>query len=209
MTDDRRLEIERRFDGELDGEGDLSSGSFEDLKIDPEARRHLERLTLLRELARRHDPASEIARSRYQLPDRRPRRAPWWLAIAASAAGVAFLTWPSPRVEPPSKLVKIEPPGKAIVRPVEPAFERPPLEVELYGWANTASKAPKQVARLVLAPASPSKKRSPADEILALELANASLHPRSGVQRFAVSKGSKPASSQKPSPRAKPTFPEV
>jgi hypothetical protein len=209
MTDDRRLEIERRFDGELDGEGDLSSVAFETLKIDSEARRHLDRLAMLRELARRHDPASEIPRSTFDLPGRRARRAPWWLAVAASAAAIAVLAWPSTRVEPPAKLVKTGTTVKSTVRSFEPTIDRPPLEVELYGWANTASRAPKQAARLVLAPASPSRKRSPADEILALELANTSLNSRSGVQRFAVSKSSKPASAPRPGHRAKATLPEV
>jgi hypothetical protein len=210
MTDDLRLEIELRFDGEPDETG--STQPLEDLTDNPDARRHLDRLVLLRDLARRHDPASEIPRRRFNLPDARPRQAPWWLAIAATAAAVALFFWPGSRIEKPIPVVLVQPPAKATVRPVDGPVDRPPLEVELYGWANTPLRAPKQAARLVLSPASAFRKRSPADEILALELANASLQPRSGVQRFAVSKGSKVVPSPKPAspgPRARSTLPEV
>jgi hypothetical protein len=203
MTDDRRSEIERRFDGESDESETL--GEFAD---DPEAQRYLDRLTLLRELAQRHDPASTVPRRTFALPDHRPRRFPWWIALTTAAAIVIFcapLFFRGGNVPP----VVVGPTGKPSVRPIEPPAGRPPLEVELYGWANTPSRAPRQAARLVLSPAFPSKKRSPADEILALELANEPTQARGAVQRFAVSRGSKSSPSPKAGSRSRTTLPEV
>ena len=201
MTDDRRLEIERRFDGEPAGVG--RPEPFEGPLDDPEDHKHRERLARLRDLARRHDPASEVPQRAFVLPDSRSRRSRWWLAVAATAAAVALLIGRVSRVDQLAPVVVVVPSEKSAVRPTEVAVERPPLEVELYGWANTPSRASQQAARLILGPGSPSKKRSPADEILALELANAALQPRGGVQRFAVSKGSKSATAPKSSLRAR------
>jgi hypothetical protein len=206
MTDDRRLEIERRFDGELDGLGPASPVE------DPEARQHLDRLSRLRDLSRRHDPAATAPRREFKVPDRRPRRTSWLVVAGVAAAAVLAYVAVEFRTKPPDIAVLVVKPAQppVITRPVEPSVARPPLEVELYGWANTPTRAPKQVARLVISPGSPSRKRSPADEILALELANAPAQARSGVQRFAVSKGSKPAPpSTKPVTRPKVPFPEV
>jgi hypothetical protein len=204
MTDDRRLEIERRFDGEPDG-SDSSP-----LVEDSEAQRHLDRLVLLRELARRHDPASAVPRKAMTLPDRRPRRTPGWLVLASMAAAIALICgwWSFRKGDVPGRLM-VNKSTRPANRSVEALIGRPPLEVELYGWANTPSRTTGQAARLVLSPGPSSKKRSSADEILALELANTPLQPRSGVQRFAVSKGSKPPVSPKPVSRPRTTPPDV
>ncbi len=208
MTDDRRLEIERGFDGELDEPEPASPID------DPEARRHLDRLARLRELALRHDPGSLVPRRSFELPRRSPRRILSWLAVAATAAVVTLAFLPEFRSGKPPRVVLTEPTTKPSARPLEPTVGRPPLEVELYGWANTPSKPSGQVAKLVLSPGPSSKKRSAANEILALELANASRRDRSGVQRFAVAKGSKPAPGPGPKPgppgsRAKSSLPDV
>ena len=210
MTDDRSLEIERYFDGELADQD--RRPVLDRLAGDPEARRHLDRLMVLREVARRHDPAANIPR-RTISPIRRRRPVPSWLAVASIAAAVALLCWPRARVmDPPrngteerSRLRSASSPLPTTDR-LSLSTDRPPLEVELYGWANTPSRAPGQAARLVLGPASAAHKRSPADEILALELANATPKARGDVRRFAVSRGPKatsPARPPVPNPRSR------
>jgi hypothetical protein len=216
MTLERRREIERLFDGELP-EGDRAR-LLDELLEDPEGRDHLDRLAILRGLARRHDPASKIPRREVILSTTR-RPVPWWLAVAATAAAVALLCWPRGRENQPPRVVTIGPSGKVIVAPsrsstgrAPPPFDRPPLEVELYRWANTPARAPGQAALLVLSPPSPSRKRSPADEILALELANGPSAARGNVRRFAVSRGSKatpPSRAAAPGQRPRAAHPEV
>jgi anti-sigma factor RsiW len=56
VNDESRLEVERFFDDELPEAA--RRRLLDRLETDPAARRHLDHLAGLRDLARRHDPAS-------------------------------------------------------------------------------------------------------------------------------------------------------
>jgi hypothetical protein len=191
------LEIERLFDGELPPSD--RRRVLDALENDPEARLHLNRLTRLRELARRHDPAGKRPEVRpfTSLPHSRP----WRPALAAAVAAVALLS----RLGGPARVEPVIPLPLAIgpaTRPI--AAPAGTLEVELYRWANAPGRVAGQAARLVLSSSTAPRKRSPADEILALELANAPPKTRGDVRRFAAARtprSTTPARPANPGPR--------
>lgn len=193
------LEIERLFDGELPPAD--RRRAFDALETDPEARRHFDRLARLRELSRRHDPAANWLEGRPFAP--LPRRLPWRPALAAAVAAVAAVVLLS-RMGDPARVGPVTPlpfaVGPVATPVVAPAgmVDRGPLEVELYRWANAPGRAAGQAARLVLSSSTATRKRSPADEILALELANASPKTRGDVRRFAAARMPRPAVPAKP-----------
>jgi hypothetical protein len=170
MNDERRLLLERLFDGEARAD-DLRS-----MDDDPEARAFLRQLKLLRALARRHDPSAETqARRSESIVDRPQRRAltvP--LAVAASllitALAIRFGTGTKPGMTPP-QAGPSRPASVAATNKVRAL--RPSLEIELYRWANAISPRREDAAADVLARVASLRGRSAVREVLVLELANA------------------------------------
>ena len=208
MTDHRRLELERLFDGEI-AEADRAR-LLAGVSADPEAVAYLRRLEKLRALAGRHDPASRIPRrSRsYSTP---PRRARWGWAALATAAGIALLVATRDRGPRPDGLVPTPSKSSGMVASGSGRLARPvdvpPFEVSFYGWANTKARHAQQAARLVLAPAGASRKRSLADEILALELANAGPGVGADLRRIAANRAPRSSAPASTSARPAPASP--
>jgi hypothetical protein len=171
VNDERRLELERYFDGELhlDRHAEIARLVSED----GETRLYLRRLARLRDLARSHELAAGRPASRVLTPPPPRSRAPRGpvVAAAALAAGVALMVvW----------RIRTAPEGPGAATSVAPApivvpFERPASipEVELYTWANRSRRRPEAAASAILFSGARSGKRPAAAEVLALDLANA------------------------------------
>jgi hypothetical protein len=170
MNDERRLLLERLFDGEARAQDHLSEGD------DPQARAYLRQLELLRALARRHDPDAEAPARRSGAAVDRPRRRALTvsLAVAASlmitALGMRFGMRTKPATIPPPA----GPSRSGLIAATNQArVSRPSLEVELFRWANAISPRREDAVAGVLARVASPRGRSPAREVLVLELANA------------------------------------
>ena len=184
MNDERRLLLERLFDGEARADDQRSADD------DPQARAYLRQLELLRALARCHDPAAVVpARLSVAVVDRPRRRAlTVTLAVAASlmitALAIRFgLGTKSGTIPPPAGPAR---PGRVAATIQVPA-SRPSLEVELYRWANAISPRREDAAAGVLARVVSLRGRSPAREVLVLELANATPGSSAKLPRSVVS----------------------
>ncbi len=170
MNDELRFTLEQYFDGELPATRHAETA---DLAAESEdAQRYLDRLAVLRGLARRHRPGVAWRGSRRGLAV----VAAGVLAAAAGLAAILVLSRPSQR----------SPSGAVLSRPSEikaPALASrrhllasgPRLagpEIALYQWANCGSdRADPAMSALVLARTRPGK-RPPSVEMLAIELAN-------------------------------------
>ncbi len=174
MNDERRLELEQYFDGELPLDRHTEIARL--VSEDGEARLYLHRLARLRNLARSHQPAAGRPASRV-LPSPPPEwGAPRGLAVAtvALAASVAAVIVWRGRMAPempgaPASAASVAP--AAVVAPSERLA--PILEVELYTWANRNQRRPETAASAIFFSGSRSRKRPAAVEVLALDLANA------------------------------------
>ena len=175
MNDDRRQILARCFDGES-----VVDDPHEAVK-DAESLAYLRRLSLLRELAVRHDPAAAgsprqpvfvVPRSRWPIPAT-------IVAVAASLVFMIVIRRDGPRADRESGSI-----ADARARPAAgPSTARvpirirrspqPPLEVELYRWANESAPYREDSAGVVLSLASRLVGRPASREILALVLANA------------------------------------
>ena len=181
MNDERRFGLERRFDGEA-APGDCQAElGVEDLA-------YLERLSVLRKLARAHDPAASVPpRSSLKAP-----RTPRWarLAGAALAAGILALVVATRPESPPrhKPVLSQAPPAqpshdlKVANRPASRP-SRPSAEATFYRWANEEPADDDRVARAFLAASTTRRGRSTRREILALELANATTDAAGRVAR--------------------------
>ncbi|MGO9920337.1 MAG: hypothetical protein ACLQIB_37305 [Isosphaeraceae bacterium] len=175
MNDARREILERLFDGEP------VAGDPRDAADDAESLAYLQRLSLLRELARRHDPAAALpARQPAFVPPRSRRRIlATLLAVAASVLFAALVLRNGSRAKLERASIPSEPPPScahdegAVTAPARPRSPRPTLEVELYRWANESSPYPDDAAGVVLSRVGSLRGRHASREILALELANA------------------------------------
>jgi hypothetical protein len=215
MNDERRQTLERLFDGEPVGD------DAHDAADDAESLAYLRRLSLLRELALRHDPAAAVSPRRPVLipPRSRRRISATLLALAASVLVMALAVRYGLRTDPERNSIPSDSSGPAateglvVSSAASPRSPRPPLEVELYRWANESSPYRDDAAGVVLPRAGSFEGRPASREILALELANATPgsavnFPRSVVSRATASPGStrKFGSSRRhrptPSPRA-------
>jgi hypothetical protein len=167
MTDERRLELERFFDGELPPDRQAEAARL--VAEDGDARLYVDRLARLRALARAHESAAAARPSR--------RRIPLVLAGAAAALAAsvaALVVWWGRTASEASTA-----PGSAAV--VVPALIAVPSgrfgpirEVELYTWANRNRRRPETAAGAVLLSRARPGRRPAALEVLALDLANAS-----------------------------------
>jgi hypothetical protein len=182
VNDERRRILERLFDGEP---VELDPGDAGD---DPESLAYLRRLSLLRQLALVHDPAA-AAPSRQALfvpPRSRQRIRAAILALAASVLFMTFMVHHGRRTGPEPASIPAAPAwpaaGKGVVDARKAGFRspRPPLEVELYRWANACSPYQEDAAGVALSRAGSLEGRPAAREILVLELANAA--PGSAVK---------------------------
>jgi hypothetical protein len=171
VTDERRLELERYFDGELPP--DRQARIARRLPEDGEARLHLRRMARLRALARSHETAAiPVPRPHPTRPQ--PARV---LAVAAAAVAAIVAIAVVRRGRTSSDDVPGAPGPAAIVAPapvVGPSVGPAPIrEVELYTWANRDRRRPDSAARAILRSGARSGKRAAAAEVLALDLANA------------------------------------
>lgn len=167
MNDELRMRLGRHFDGEPPEAplGDPADG--------PEARAYLRQLDALRELARRHDPAARSPHRCAVVFPVRPRRrvlaATMALAASMLVGVIALRTQPRavPVVAPRTAS------GLRVAATHRVRTARPPLEVEIYRLANSASPERDDVVRAVLSWGEPRHGRAASREVLALELANA------------------------------------
>jgi hypothetical protein len=216
VNDERRLALERFFDGEADADDPRVAADG------PEARDYLRRLGLLRDLARRHDPAADLPSRRPVVVPPRPRGRIVATALAL-AAGVLFLflsfaarsglrTGREPASLPAGGPQPTASAGVAVAATARSRSPRPPLEVELYRWANASSPHREEAARVVLSRVASLHGRPASREILALELANATPGsfvklPRSVAPQAAATPGSirrpGPSRRHRPSPSPK------
>lgn len=188
MNENRKLELERFFDGELPP--DEFDRVERELIADTEGARYVERLGRLRQLAT-SDAAVPIRVSArpvvVSFPRRESRRNKWVAVasgLAAAAAGIAALVWWSNQHEGPTgepRLAKrafvsneLPRPKPAESEPVRPSSAAPlALDAQRHVWANGEMPSPAVAARLVLDRAAEPTRPTPAEaEILALELAN-------------------------------------
>ncbi len=215
MNDERRQILERLFDGEP------VADDPRDAADDDESLGYLRQLSLLRELALRHDPTAAIPPRRpvYVPPRSRRRILATVLAVAASVLFMVLMinygrrtdrelaSIPAARARPSAGT------NVADEQTASPRSPRPPLEVELYRWANESSPYRDDAAGVALSRVGAHHGRPASREILALELANAVPgsavnFPRSVGSRASASPGSvrKLGSSRRhqisPSPRA-------
>ncbi len=215
MNDERRQVLERLFDGEP------AVQDPRDEADDAESLAYVRRLSLLRELALRHDPAAAIPPGQPVLVPLRSRRrtVAAVLALAASVLFVALMVHHGRRAHPGPASIPAAPSSPSAGSSVADAriagsrSPRPPLEVELYRWANESPPYRDDAAGVALSRVGTLQGRPASREILALELANAIPgsavnFPRSVASRATASPGSirKFGSSRRhrptPSPRA-------
>jgi hypothetical protein len=174
MNDERRLILERRFDGESRADDPIEAAD------DAESLAYLRRLSLLRQLALKHDPAGTVPPRRpLFVPDRsRGRISAIILALAASVLFMTLLVHNGWRTDlgPASIPAASAWPsvGTTVADAViaSPRSPRPPLEVELFRWANAFSPYQEDAAGVALARVGSLQGRPASREILALELAN-------------------------------------
>jgi hypothetical protein len=207
--------MERLFDGEPVADDACEAAAA------AESLAYLRRLGLLRELAQRHDPAAAAPpRLPVFVPPRSRRRI--FATVLALAASVWFATLAvryGVRTNPEPASIPTGPPrpsaraGVAVASTAWARSPRPPLEVELYRWANESSPYREDAAGVVLSRVGSLQGRPASREILALELANATPGsavklPRSVASQATATPDSirKPGSSRRhrlsPSPRA-------
>ncbi len=191
MNDDRRKILERLFDDELAADDPIAAAD------DAEARVYLAQLALLRELSRRHDPASTKIGRRPTVPQTRfkLRSLAITAALAASFLLTASLVRKRPPADRPPELVSNAPAKSssvAVGATVRPRAQRPSMEVELYRWANAASPRREDEARSVLSHVDGIHARPASREVLALELANS---PSGLIPRLPRSRSSHATSS--------------
>jgi hypothetical protein len=197
MNDERRQILERLFDGEpaVDDPRDEAD--------DAGSLAYVRRLSLLRELALRHDPAAAILPGRPVLVPLRSRRRDLAivLAIAASVLFVTLMVHHGRRADPRPASIPASPPspsaGSSVAgaRIASPRSPCPPLEVALYRWANESAPYRDDAAGVALSRVGSLQGRPASREILALELANAIPgsavnFPRSVISRTTASPGS-------------------
>jgi hypothetical protein len=174
MNDERRLELEQYFDGELSPDRHAEIARL--LRGDGEARLYLRRLTRLRNLARSHERAARRRASRVLLPPPPRSRAPRVLAVATAALAAsvaAAIVWrgrTASEVPGASSPTTIVAPGPIAAPPERTTLIR---EVELYTWANRNHRRPEAAASAILFSGARPGKRPAAVEILALDLVNA------------------------------------
>jgi hypothetical protein len=188
-----RMDLGRYFDGELTGE-DRERIELQ-LTRDPDARRHVEQLEVLRKWARAHEPsslmpatASPILRPWHDTTRRNWRPLRFGMgAAAAAAAAVLFSMWWMNRFAPlPSGNAGVSPRGVNQAGPAEPiatvqaeptlASEAPvasDFDAQRFAWANGELPSPTVAARAVLDHRPRHGVRPPHVEILAIELAHA------------------------------------
>jgi hypothetical protein len=203
VNDERRQSLERFFDGEAVNDDPRVAAD------EPEADAYLRQLGLLRELARRHDPASACPPQRSVVIPPRPgfRKYAAILALAASLLLMVFAArrWPpGDRVPHPMPVASptASPNAEVVVdATVMPRSRGPSVEVKLYRWANAESPRREDAARIVLARVEGLHARPASREVLALELANSMT---GSVPRLARSVSSHatttPGSSRRPAP---------
>jgi hypothetical protein len=197
VNDERRQILERLFDGEL------VVDDSRDEADDAESLAYLRRLSLLRELALSYDPAAAVPPRRpVHVPQRSRRRIfATALAMAASVWFMVLMVLHRRRTDPEPASIPAAPAwpsagtSVADARIASPRSPRPPLEVELYRWANESSPYRDDAARVALSRVRSLRGRPASREILALELANAIpgsavSFPRSVASRTTVSPGS-------------------
>jgi negative regulator of sigma E activity len=213
MNDARRLELEQYFDGELPG-GPHSEVARQ-LAEDPEARRYLNQLSLLRGLARRHDPLADVTAIQMSIASgfrARSARARAATAAAVAAGIVAAVVWRNnPNQKPTVATVVKTAAPLARAAPVVSRRSRWP-ELAAYAWANATSKRPESAALALLAPKTRGGRRRASVEILALRLANAQPDAVEKLEQIAVLRKPPPGGhgrhdrherrSRSPSPRA-------
>ncbi len=215
MNDELRRILERRFDGEP------AADDPRDAADDAESLAYLRGLSLLRELALRHDPAAAALPRRPVLiaPRSRRRRLATVLALAASVLFMALMVRFGRRDDPKPRSILASsgrPSAVASVAAgptVSPRSPHPSLEVELYRWANESSPYTEVAAGVLLSRFASLHGRPASREILVLEAANAYhglaiIFPRpafsrsrtspGSIRKFSSSRHSRPA----PSPKA-------
>ena len=182
MNDERRQTLERLFDGEP------VADDPRDAADDAESLAYLRRLSLLRELALRHDPAAAVPpRQSVFVPPRSRRRIfATVLALAASVLFMALMVHHGRRTDPEPASIPAAPAWPAAgtsvadARIASPRSPRPPLEVELYRWANESSPYRDDAAGVALSRVGSLEGRhaSPGDP----GAGTGQLHPRVGRQ---------------------------
>ncbi|MFI5455401.1 MAG: hypothetical protein ACHRXM_08105 [Isosphaerales bacterium] len=192
MNDERRKTLERLFDGEpvFDDPRDEAD--------DAESLAYLRRLSLLRELALRHDPAAAVPSRRPVLIHPRSRRRTFAtvLALAASVLFMAVMVHYARLADPVPASIPAAPAWPAAgtsiadARIASPRSPRPPLEVELYRWANESSPYPDDAAGVALSRFGSLEGRHASREILTLELANSMPGPAVNFPRSVASRAS-------------------
>jgi hypothetical protein len=204
VNDERRQILERFFDGEAVNDDPRAAAN------EPEDDAYLRQLGLLRELSRRHDPASASPPRRAVVIPPRPgfRKYAAILALAASLLLMVFAArrWPmGDRVPHPMPVASPEASTNAEVvvdAAVVPRSRGPSVEIELYRWANAESPRREDAARIVLARVEGLHARPASREVLALELANS---VTGSVPRIARSVSSHATTTPGPSRRPAPS----
>jgi len=175
MNDERRQILERLFDGER------VADDPRDAADDDESLGYIRQLSLLRELALRHDPAAAVPPRRpVHVPPRSRRRIfATVLAMAASVLFVVLIVNYGRRTDPERASIPAArgwPSAGTIDAGAQRASRRsrrPPLEVALYRWANESAPYRDDAAGVALSRLGSLHGRPASREILALELANA------------------------------------
>ena len=214
MNENRKLELERFFDGELPP--DELDRVERELVVDVEGARYIDQLRRLRQLAVGDIAAPTHVCSRPVVVSF-PRHESWRNrliagagAVAAAAAGIVALVWwwdhqagSTPQFMPAKPaVVSTDPPRpKTVDTDAVPPSPAAPLalDAQRHVWANGELPSPAVAARLVLNRAAEPAKPTPAEtEILALELANSTTVSREDIAR-AVSE--RPGGSRHPNAR--------
>ena len=163
MNDPRRLELERYFDGELSEADRLRVARS--LTDDSEADVHLDRLRLLRELARRHAvPVSQSKPIRHSRPVR--------LAAIAAACAAGILLVMARQAARSGRDVSPSPSNATIETVRTAPLRAGPAEGQWYAWANDPASRPESAAERLLRRTPRSRRRAVSEEMLALRLAN-------------------------------------
>jgi hypothetical protein len=217
VNDERKLELERYFDGELP---ELHRCRIErELASDITAARYVDQLRLLRELAVRHDPSMKVPIAAERSPVWRQsavrrlwivRTAAVLTAVAAGAI-VGFVSWQgrnaNPREMVPVKNAVVSTNGGATEH-TEPlsasdnSFVQLELDARRFTWANGQAPSPAAAARAVLERGSRRQQPTAAGvEILAIELANA---PQVTKQDLGRAITDRPASTRQSPARQRP-----